>query len=135
MQQKTIYVNQKLIQHYETEELDFVLSDEFGVNHDDESDDWTSIELIELDRHYAPDGHIVKLDTILNAIQEMKEQGATHLKMDYHCDHISYQIAGYKLELADSAEMEKRAEAERKAKLEKERARLEKELERINSSL
>lgn len=135
MQQKTIYLNQKLIQHYETEELDFVLSDEFGVNRDDESDDWTSIELIELDRHYAPDGHIVKLDTILNTIHEMKEQGATHLRMDYHCDHITYQIAGYKLEMADSAEMEKRAEAERKAKLEKERARLELELERINNSL
>ena len=134
MQQKTIYVNRKLIQEYETEELDFVLRDEFGVD-DSESDDWTSIEFIELDRHYAPDGYIVKLDTILNAIQGMKEQGATHLRMDYHCDHISYQIAGYKLELADSAEMEKRAEAKRKAKLEKERARLEKELERINNSL
>jgi len=135
MQQKTIYVNEKLIKQYETEDLDLALNQEFGVNYDDESDDWTSVKLIKLDRHYAPDGYIVKLDTILNAIQGMKEQGATHLRMDYHCDHISYQIAGYKLELADSAEMEKRAEAERKAKLEKERARLEKELERINNSL
>jgi len=45
------------------------------------------------------------------SLQEMKDKGATHVEMEYHCDHISYPIYGYRITHADQADID---ELERK---------------------
>lgn len=37
-------------------------------------------------------------------LQELKNAGSTHVELDYHCDHIGYEISGYEIRLSTEEE-------------------------------
>ena len=96
MKEKKIY--KKLIDKIEFSEIDFDLHRELGY---DMEEDY--IDLIG-DRGRA-DGYPIAIDRIIDKLNEMKSKGATHVELDYHCDHIGYLIDGYKLTEATEDEV------------------------------
>jgi hypothetical protein len=135
MEYKKLYVTKRYIAEVEDSELDFVLQDEFGINNSG-VDVPTYIEFIEEEQDdYVLDGHPINIDRLINTLQGLKENGATHVEMEYHCDHISYPIHGYKLTKSTDEEVTEftNKQAEKNAeKIKKEKERLEKELEKLS---
>ena len=135
MEYKKLYVTKRYIDEVEDTELDFVLQDEFGINNSG-VDVPTYIEFIENEQDdYELDGHPINIDRLINTLQGLKENGATHVQMEYHCDHISYPIQGYKLSVSTEEEVSNHMKKEEEVKLKRiqeQKQKLEKELQRLN---
>lgn len=92
MEDNKMYITKEVIVNIEHSEIDFLIQDEFGLNHEDEQD------LIQL-MVGNPDitNEPINIDLMIKTLQEMKEQGSTHVSLDYHIDHIGYEMTGYKI--------------------------------------
>lgn len=87
-----IYITKELVDDVEFSELDIAFKESFGFNYDEMND------LIEIQTGYGDaDGISAPIDMIIQALQSMKDKGATHVEMNYHCDHYGYEISGYKI--------------------------------------
>ena len=89
------FIIKKLIKRDETDELNFQLIDEFG-EHKFISNDWGEAE-----------GELININLLQTYIDQIKALGATHVSLEYHCDHITYLIDGYKLFEASKEEITK----------------------------
>lgn len=98
----TVYVVKEHVGDFERDELDFELHEEFGFDYDE------CQGFVELNkgRGRVDDTAPIKIDDLLSIITELKSRGATHVCMDYHVDHIGYELSGYRIELADPALVE-----------------------------
>ena len=83
------YINKTLIRENSIDELHWVLNQEFG------NDDFESDLVIIENGNYDLDSHIINIDTMISELQKLKNEGATHVAIDYHYDHIGYDIAGF----------------------------------------
>jgi len=135
MEYKDFYVTKEFIAEVEDDGLDFILQSEFGIDNDDD-DVYTSIAYIEKNTPtFRYGGHPINIDRLINTLQGLKEKGATHVGMEYHCDHISYPIFGYKLTKSTDEEVAEftNKQAEKAAeRIKKEKERLERELEKLS---
>lgn len=115
-----IYIKKELISDESIGEIDFDLHEEFGFSYDEHE------EFIELTdgRHGGPDAYPIKIDEMIKLLQQMKENGATHVELEYHCDHIGYDVAGYRIRKATVEEIAEHIKEE-KAKRAKEQKRLD----------
>jgi hypothetical protein len=111
-----MYIKKTLIDNKDFSELDFDLQGEFGFDYN---------EMDELDEICSgqgdADGYPIKIDRLIEALTELKNSGATHVELDYHCDHIGYEISGYEIRLATEEEVKIFTDAEeaKKAKAKK----------------
>lgn len=110
------YIKKRHIDDCSFEDLDLDLYEEFIVDqgHDDE------LETVRVGRGRA-DGFPIKIDRMLEALTKLKEAGATHIEIGYHCDHIGYDISGFSI-----VELKPDEIIELKAKQDAERLREEK---------
>lgn len=100
--ESTIYIKKTHIADESVSELDMVLRESFGFDYD------THEDFIELqDKQGHADGNPIKIDDMIQILQSMKRSGATHVEMNDQCDHIGYDISGYRIELADQESIEK----------------------------
>jgi len=97
---KNVYVTKTLVEKTEFSELDFDLYDEFRFSCDEDND---FIE-IEKGRGYA-DTYPIKIEKLIEKLQSLKEKGSTHVELSYLCDHIGYNIDGYKMELSNNKDI------------------------------
>lgn len=100
---KNIYITKSLIKNDSFGELDFVLYDEFGFDYEI-YDDFVTIEK----GQGQADGFPVKIDQMIEKLQQMKNEGATHVEISYHCDHFDYEISGYKIETSSQEDINER---------------------------
>ena len=112
------YLQKIHIQDDSMDELDFVLHDEFGIDTYNNQ----KFEIIEIGNSSAY-GHIVNIDMFMQRLQNLKDKGATHIEMDYHEDHIGYDISGFEVRSSTEEEIEsfensKRAKEEKDIKRE-----------------
>jgi hypothetical protein len=96
---ENMHVTKTLIKNSDFSELDFDLYDEFGFDHDN----YDEFETIDKGRGRA-DGYPVNIDRMIAKLQELKNAGSTHVELDYHCDHIGYEISGYEIRLSTEEE-------------------------------
>jgi hypothetical protein len=82
------YLQKIHIEDNSIDELDFVIQDEFGIK------DYERLEIIDVGNGSSY-GHIVNIDMFMERLQNLKEKGATHIEMEYHCDHIGYDISAF----------------------------------------
>jgi hypothetical protein len=87
------YINKTLIRENSIDELDWRLNQEFGI--DDLGDDFENELVIIENGNFDLDSHIINIDTMIGELQQLKKDGATHVAIDYHCDHIGYDFAGF----------------------------------------
>jgi hypothetical protein len=114
-----MFVKKTHIEDHGFSELDFDLQEEFNFDYN---------ELEEFDEICSgqgdADGYPIKIDRVIEALTALKNLGATHVEMDYHCDHIGYEISGYEIRLATEEEIKTFTDVEN--------ARKEKELKRLD---
>jgi hypothetical protein len=90
--EEKMYITKEVINDVEHSELDFILHSEFGFDYDTHSD---FIELLKGNGDVTNEP--ISIDLMVKTLQELKEQGSTHVSLDYHCDHIGYEMTGYKI--------------------------------------
>ena len=114
-----MFVKKTHIDDFGFSELDFDLHEEFNFDYN-ELDEFDEICSGQGDA----DGYPIKIDRVIEALTALKNLGATHVEMDYHCDHIGYEISGYEIRLATEDEVKTFTDVEN--------ARKEKELKRLD---
>jgi hypothetical protein len=113
------YLQKILIEDQSFEDLDFVLHDEFGIDHDNNQ----QYEIIEIGNSSSY-GYIVNISKMIEKLQHLKEKGATHIEMDYNEDHIGYDISAFEVRTSTEEEI-LNFEKAKKAREDKDRKRAE----------
>ena len=118
MEEIQIRLTKEFIAEVEDSEIDFDLQREFAGEVD--GDAYVNIEWIEKGGpQWGSEGYPIRIDRVMQILQEMKDKGATHVEMEYHCDHISYPIYGYRITHAEQADIDeleqKKTQAEKLA--------------------
>ena len=102
-----MYIKKTLVEDHSFSEIDFDLNEEFGFDYDEHD------ELIEIVQgHGDADTYPIKIDRMIEALTALKNLGATHVELDYHCDHIGYEISGFEIRLATEDEVKIYTDAE-----------------------
>ena len=133
MEEIQIRLTKEFIAEVEDSEIDFDLQREFAGEVD--SDTYVNIEWIEKGGpQWGSEGYPIRIDRVMQTLQEMKDKGATHVEMEYHCDHISYPIYGYRITHADQADIDELEQKKTQAeKLEAEAKELRAKLREIEN--
>lgn len=128
----------KYIDRYETEELDFELKDEFGLGAYDEENDVQEIIHDDINAKHYTDGLPINIDILIGKLQEFKNKGATHVEMDWHCDHLAYLFSAVNIREATAKEIEdeiKLRQTMLNKQLEDKKKKLECELDKVKLQL
>lgn len=120
-----IYITKKVIRNMETEELDFEIMEQFG---DPNEDDFDIIEYGVSKADAAP----IKISSMMEILTDLKEQGATHVEIEFHVDHQSYILSSSNIALSTKEEAEaylskKMSQTEKLSKI----AELQKQIDQI----
>jgi hypothetical protein len=105
-----VYIMKEHVGDFEHSDLDFHLHKRFGFDYDIHS------EFVELEKGQGEVfyNEPIDIDVLLKSINELKSRGATHISLDYHCDHIAYEMSGYRITEAEPALVEAYEETKRK---------------------
>ena len=118
-----IHLTKKLVEDIEIEEIDFDVYKEFNVDRENED----TVAYVNEEFGNA-EGYPISIDHVIGILNSLKDKGATHVEMNYHCDHIGYEFSGYEIKNASPDEIEK--EVKRKQEVfEAEKEKLIKDLE------
>ena len=93
--EEIMYITKEVIGDVEHSEIDFLIRDEFGFDYENDQE-LVEIEVGNGDVRNEP----ISIDLMVKTLQELKEKGSTHVSLDYHCDHIGYEMTGYKIYLS-----------------------------------
>ena len=96
-----VYVTKRLVDDIEHSEIDFDLYSEFGFDYDTHSE-FVGIQM----GQDGTDGYPINIDKMIKTLEDMKAKGATHVEMNYHCDHIGYEISGYEIKASKQEEID-----------------------------
>jgi hypothetical protein len=136
---KSLYIKSKHITDSSIDDLDFINRDSFGFDENVHED---VVEITEGNPNV--DTAPVSIKSLLEILNSMVNSGCTHVAIDYHCDHIGYDLSGFLIREATKDErvsfitesIRKKEIEERKAQLRKELRELEKEgLKKIETDL
>lgn len=98
---RNVYLKREVVYESEISEIDFKLKEEFGFDYEKHED-----FLIEGDSNGYADAYPIKIEHIIQELVNMKDAGATHVEIGYHCDHIGYIFEGYRIKPMDKSEVE-----------------------------
>ena len=112
--EEIMYITKEVIGDVEHSEIDFLIQEEFGYDYENYQE-LVEIEVGNGDVRNEP----ISIDLMVKTLQELKEKGSTHVSLDYHCDHIGYEMTGYKIYLSTEEQI-KAYEEKLKIKREKE---------------
>jgi hypothetical protein len=93
--EEIMYITKEVIGDVEHSEIDFLIQEEFGYDYENDQE-LVEIEVGNGDVRNEP----ISIDLMIKTLQELKEKGSTHVALDYHCDHIGYEMTGYKIYLS-----------------------------------
>jgi hypothetical protein len=90
-----------ILSEIQLEELNYILEEEILG---DSCNDETYCEVIETkeSKNFSWCGiqKTINIDTLINNLKKLKKDGANHVEIIYHTDHVGYYLYGYKMELA-----------------------------------
>ena len=93
--EEKMYITKEVIKDIEHSDINILIQSEFGYDYEND------LELVEIE---IGNGDVtnepISIDLMIKTFQELKEQGSTHVSLDYHCDHIGYEMTGYKIYLS-----------------------------------
>lgn len=95
---RVIYVKLKEITDNEMTEIDFDLQDEFGFSYETHDN-----FVIDYEGNY--ENYPIKIERLIDHLNSIKDNGATHVSIDYHVDHIGYIINGFDIRLMTTDEV------------------------------
>jgi hypothetical protein len=95
MDEEIMYITKEVIEDVEHSEIDFLIRDDFGFDYENDQE-LVEIEVGNGDVRNEP----ISIDTLIESLQELKQKGSTHVALNYHTDHIGYEMTGYKIYLS-----------------------------------
>jgi predicted metallo-beta-lactamase superfamily hydrolase len=95
-----IYVTKTAIAEVEVSEIDFLFNTKFGFDYDTH-DDIVTIE----NGQFASDSYPIEIDKMIEILQSIKEKGANYVELNYHCDHIGYEVFGFDIRTSTPEEI------------------------------
>lgn len=102
-----ITYNCKVEKH--SEELDFILRDEvFGTEKSDEISDTGHFNHIYKGGEY--ENTPISIESLRKILDEVEKKGCNYVSIDYHCDHIEYDIYGLDIHESTKEEIEEDVE-------------------------
>ena len=105
----------------------------FATKEDLENNEYVSLSF-EGNDVYQTDSHIIPIEAIKQLIEEAEASGANFVAIDYHCDHIEYDVYGFLVEKMTDTEIQIveaiKAKKEKDAK-EQEIKRLEEKIQKL----
>lgn len=103
------YLIKKNIIDDELSEIDFDFMREwdcdYGNEDSDDPNDFHYYDFI-ISQHGSADGFPIKIDRVIEYLQNMKDSGCNYVEMGYHCDHIGYEFSGFMIEEATPDQIE-----------------------------
>lgn len=93
MKDNPLHIKRTLVYESELSELDFELYDEFGFDSDTHT-----YGIIDSKDDNCLGLYPINIDKLIKELTFAKENGATHVEVGYHTDHIGYIFEGYKIE-------------------------------------
>ncbi len=126
-------------EHYiseSTEQLSNLLTEEFATSDEVKSHEYVYTSPIDKNECRLTDTSMISIEALKKIINKIEATGATHVAIDYHCDHDEYDIYGFKVERASEETIRVWNEMEElKANRQKtdEIAKLEKKLESLKN--
>jgi hypothetical protein len=85
-----LYQTIKTVVSDEVSELDFILRDEVTPEFDYEKYDLVETHL----GNRTSDGYPVKIDSLIEKLNDFKALGCNYVSIEHHCDHIGYMFDG-----------------------------------------
>lgn len=93
---------QKPIKHICSEELDFDLRNDILGKDWSEENDFEEIYMGRTNQVNNP----IKIDTLRYYLDQLEQLGANYVSIDYHTDHIEYELDGIEARLATQQEID-----------------------------
>ena len=93
--EEIMYITKEVIGDVEHSEIDFLIQEEFGYDYENYQE-LVEIEVGNGDVRNEP----ISIDLMVKTLQELKEKGSTHVALNYHTDHIGYEMTGYEIYLS-----------------------------------
>lgn len=87
---------------------------------------------------HKTDSSHMNIDDAIKTLNEIKESGATHVEIDYHCDHDSYIFVGSEIRIATEEEIKEYDEfqkARKKQELERRLSLMEADVEKFKNAI
>lgn len=97
-----ICISQHLIDKIEIDDVNHELRTEFGFYSADDTNEF----IVTNEETSYHESEIVNIDTLINSLETLKKMGSTHVSVDWHCDHLSYELYGYAVNYAEDHEIE-----------------------------
>ena len=88
-----VHLTQLHVESINDGEIDFVLQDAFGVDKTDRN--YQYINFIEKGDTPECNNYPVSIDYLLEKLTALKEKGCNYVALDFHDDHIAYEISGF----------------------------------------
>jgi hypothetical protein len=88
-----LYINQELLEVVETEDVSWLLREEFKFDEEVYED----MQINHPKGYSNNDSEPIHVNHILNLLNAMKNRGCTHVSIDWHCDHQTYEVEGYRI--------------------------------------
>ena len=79
--------------------------DEFFTEEEADDDYPETIE-VDMPQWGGADASPIKIEEMQEMIQTLKDKGCTHVEIDYHCDHLEYEVYGYQMRKATEKEVQ-----------------------------
>lgn len=112
-----IYVTKTVKFEASPSELDFENREAFGWE-DHDTHDFNELT----NNIMMTDVEPISIETLVEILNKAKEAGSTHIAIEYHCDHIGYDITGIEIRKSTTDEInahveKQRAEQEKRRKI------------------
>lgn len=103
-----IYVTQRHVKSFDESEINIDMDNDFGV-------EWNYQYLkiinkgVDTQSNYTDylDNTPIHIDRMIKILAELKELGCNYVALDYDCDHIAYEVSGFKITPSTPEEIEK----------------------------
>jgi hypothetical protein len=121
-----VYVTQTHVQSFDESEIDFDLDNEFGLDKDSD-DNYQYLSIIEKGegKHEGYKDYVdntpIHIDRMIKILAELKEKGCNYVALDYHCDHIAYEVSGFIMRHSTPEEIEEEENKDNKKKAAKDK--------------
>jgi len=101
-----------------TEEVDITLYyDVLGKENVDKAYDEDDVNQIYKGKYFPHTP--MKIETLKKILSELEEKGCNYVSVDYHCDHIEYELFGVDVHIATEEEIKEHENNERSKMLER----------------
>lgn len=106
-----MYVLRHFLKQVNIDDVDDMLKNEFGFKYEFDDDfelenDFIIINKETLRRPIGHDSSIININTLINSLETLRNEGSTHVAVDWHCDHLSYELYGYDVTYAGISHIE-----------------------------